>query len=208
METELKHAEPYCVDGRWGEKRDMTITETDMAPTIIPAESAADLQEYRKIVASVAGAADGRVIVNRSGSHASVVIEHIIRAATSSLDMLTGHLHEPIYGAAEIMIAMREFLDRPAARLRVLSEQRIADSHPIRALIACARAEVDLRVMPDPLAAITDFHFILADGRSFRFEGDKHTFEAHAQFGEQKLGERLKAVFERLFAQAPKGDRT
>ena len=53
------------------------------------------------MVAEVAAAGDGRVIMNRTEEYAAVVIENIFRHATGSVDILTGHLYDKVYGTLE-----------------------------------------------------------------------------------------------------------
>jgi hypothetical protein len=161
-------------------------------------------QAYQKMVAQIAAAADGRVIVNRSESHAAVVIEHVFRSAEKEIDIITGRLHEPIYGnPAVIDAAVTFFESHPEGRMNILSEERVGEAHPMIAALHNVRDRIDLRVMSADLAKGTPFHFAVADARSFRFEPDKTKFEAYGQFGEPKTGERLRAVFNRLQSQTP-----
>jgi hypothetical protein len=163
-----------------------------------------ELQAYQKMVAQVAAAADGRVIVNRSESHAAVVIEHVFRSAEKKIDIITGRLHKPIYGNPAVIDAAVKFFEAyPDGKMNILSEERVEETHPMLAALQGVRDRIDLRVMSADLAKGTPFHFAVADSRSFRFEPDKTTFEAYGQFGEPKTGATLRAVFDRLQAQTP-----
>lgn len=66
-----------------------------------------------------------------------------------------------------------------------------------------SRDRIDLRVMRADLSKKTSFHFAVADSLNFRFEPDKSKFEAYGQFGEPKIGARLKRVFDQLQSQTP-----
>lgn len=192
----------------------MSITETPMAPTMAheasaspnaPQDSAAvvaaELEEYRSMVTAVAQSADGRVIVNRSEAHAAVVIEYVIRSAVTELSILTGNLHRPVYANPGVVDSLRTFFEKnAAANIRLLSEAPIDADHPLLAVLSQHASRVDMRVIQPDTARKILFHFIVADGRSFRFEADKTKFEALAQFGEPQIGSELKAVFDKLFA--------
>ena len=177
-----------------------TVPAKEMAQ---PEESTSELAAYRNMVATVAAAADGRVIVNRSEAHAAVVIEHVIKSAKQQIDILTGELHRPIYGDDNVVAsAVNFFKANPQGTMRILSERPVSEDHPFLAALASVRDRIDLRIM-SAAEKTPKFHLAVADGKSFRFEPDKNKYEAFGQFGEPVIGEKLKSAFERLHNAAP-----
>lgn len=175
-------------------------------PPAPPQGETCEMRAYRAMVAEIARAADGRVIVNRSEAHAAVVIEHIFRSAKNEIDILTGQLYEPIYSAPGVVQAAIDFLSsRPDGKVRIISEKPINESHPLIAALTKIRPSgIDRRVMTEEMEKQTPFHFAVADERCFRFEPDKKSFEAYGQFGEPGLGAKLKTTFDRLSAGLPR----
>ena len=45
-----------------------------------------------------------------------------------------------------------------------------------------------------------DFHFVLMDDNSYRFEPDKSKFGAIAAFGDDNTGKNLESLFEKIWA--------
>jgi hypothetical protein len=67
--------------------------------------------------------ADSEIILNRSPSHASVLIRRLIESGRSSIDVLTGDLYEEVWGPT-VLAAFRRFLAAgPDRRVRVLFDQ-------------------------------------------------------------------------------------
>lgn len=161
-----------------------------------------DLEEYRQLVSECAAADDGRVIFNRSPAHAAVVLEALFRVTKSEICILSGQLFKPIYGSRQLVKAAASLLrNREDSVVKIIHEDPIDEDHP---LLAAIREPVFFnrvcffRMTPE-MAKATPYHFAVADGRSFRFEPSKTTFEAVAQFGELDIGGKLKTRFDLLF---------
>jgi hypothetical protein len=160
-----------------------------------------ELDAYRRMVAEVADAGDGRVIMNRTAEHAAVVISNIFRRATGSVDILTEQLFDQIYGTPEVLNAVDKFLSAdPSRQIRVVAERSIKGSHPFFAAVKKCRPGFNVRLMSSELEKITPFHFCVADARNFRFEPDKRKFAAHGRFGVPEIGKELAQTFERFYA--------
>jgi hypothetical protein len=127
-------------------------------------------------------------------------------SAIQQINILTGKLHVPVYGNLKVIDAAVKFFEaHPAGRIRILSETPISPDHPFLSALAAMRDRIDLRVMSAETEKRTPFHLAVADKRSFRFEHNKHKYEAYAQFGEPRTGEKLTAAFDRLHSLAPTG---
>jgi hypothetical protein len=166
------------------------------------ATEADELRAYREFVESVAKAADGSMIFNRSPAHAAAVVAALLKGATKEVDIITGELFEPVYGATDVIDAAVVFLnEHPDGRIRVLSERPIADNHPLLAALETAgvRAKIVKKQIPSDAAVATPFHFAVADAQSFRFEANKDVMEAVVQFGKKDAGARLSSIFNKMW---------
>jgi hypothetical protein len=166
-------------------------------------QSHPEMEDYRRLVNECAVAADGRVIFNRSPTHAAVVIENLFRVTEKEVDILTGHLFEPVFATQSLIDSAVSFLsNHKDSRLKIIHDDPIEPLHPFLAAISAAKLmeRVDIRPMTPELKEATPYHFAVGDARHFRFEPSKKTFEAVAQFGEPEVGGKLKVRFDHLYS--------
>jgi hypothetical protein len=174
---------------------------TDELTIDATAEPDSDLEDYRRYVIDIAKAADGKVILNRSPSHAAVVIEQIFNGATQEVVILTEDLCMPIYGVHRVIQSAIHFLrDRPGAVLRILSERQLDRTHPLLGALDKngLLGRVELRILSEKMKQSNQFHFAVADSRCFLFEPSKDVTGAIVQFGDDKVGAKLRSVFSGL----------
>jgi hypothetical protein len=167
-----------------------------------------DLEAYRRYVAGIAAASDGTIILNRSYDHATVIIGQLFNKANEEVDILTGELYIPVFGSKEVIQSAIKFLrTHPSGVLKILAEKPIPPTHPLLTSLEKVGVthRVDLRVLPERLKQTNGFHFAVADGRYFRFERfpSRQDLEAIVQFGEEKVGSRLRQLFADLHKQSP-----
>ena len=160
------------------------------------------LSEYRSFVKRVADASDSsQIIENRNADHAAVIIEAIFCKAENVIRILTGDMWLPIYATKEVVASAESFLNRnPDAKFEILAEEEIdLKNHAFFAALRDKfKSRVHLWSVPREMKDSYPFHFIVADGRHFRFERNKKEFKAIVQFGELDFGHDLENVFERL----------
>ena len=155
---------------------------------------------YRAYIEKIAGRADKTIIVS-SAEHANITVEYIIRAAREKVEILTVDLNPTIYGTDNVCDAAVDFLDRdPAAKFGILCENDIAQEHPLfeafrSRKLAC---RVGVCKVPEKMRTTDACHFIVSDGRNFRYDQDGNPLEATVQFGEASLGAALSEIFARL----------
>jgi hypothetical protein len=160
-----------------------------------------DLETYRQFVAGIAKASDGTVIFNRSEAHAAIIIEYLFGASKNEVNILTGELYRPVYGAAGVVTAAIAFLERePESKINIVSEYTIPSEHPfLKAVRAVAdESRIKISVLKAAVAKQMPFHFAVSDGISFRFEPKKEVLEAMVQFGAKEVGGKLTEVFRDL----------
>jgi hypothetical protein len=162
------------------------------------------MNEYREFVARVSDSPwPSETIANRSWEHASVIIEFLFRKAENSVEILTSKLTESVYGCTPLIESAKEFLQtHPIATIRILSENNLdRENHPfLREMDAGGFAErVVLKFISDDIRIRYKFNFAVADGKSFRFEDSRDSFEAVVGFGHDKVASRLHTIFMQLW---------
>ncbi len=163
-----------------------------------------NLAEYRETVRSLASLRDGQPIYNASVDHASVVVENLLANAKQRVDVLSGFLNARVYGRERVVEEARLFLSSKASnRIRVILEQDFPEDRKIHPFFqACSRLPgVELRIAPEDVQNQYDFHFVLVDDDSYRFEQDKTKAAAVAAFGDKEGAENLDGIYEYLWRQ-------
>jgi hypothetical protein len=175
------------------------IAVMSMQEPAMSVEQAAELQAYREYVKQVATAEDAQeIIFNRSIQHAAVIIEFMFAKAQRSIEILTGELLPAVYGTPEVIEIALKFLSGADANISVVSEHPIdTKTHP---LFVAARKfglipKMHLWLAPRAVRDTYPYHFILADGRHFRFEKSRDSHEALVQYGLTVFGPKLQTIF-------------
>lgn len=183
-------------------------------------QAAADLVAYELYISQRAEEAlkpDGQpseVIFNRSPLHAAVLLKQLIWHARQDIRILSGYLNPSVYGRPDVVSIATDFMTRKHGRATILLDwhpdgcsldQRASflETHPLlSAMRAAASSPEQLRVwsVPEPVAALYSFHFMVADRASFRFEQDRKKFDAVAQFGNPSLGDKFVQRFEEIWS--------
>jgi len=157
------------------------------------------LIEYRARVQRAAAMMNGEPIYNETTDHAQIVIEALFDTANEDICVINESVNNLVMGHEDTMGAVERFLQRPGARLRILVEAEPDDweeRHFVRRF--AERENVEIRVVPDAVKGFYEFHFTVADRKSYRFEPDKRKHAAIAAFGD-KSAEHLASIFERLW---------
>jgi hypothetical protein len=159
------------------------------------------MTSYRSNVEKVAEIADGRTILNRSPDHASIILEWVFNKSSDCVEILTSELSEKVYGKPELISAARRFLEKPRSRIEIIAEQPVDRwRHAFLSELDRAGFEdrVRLRFIPEDSQKQYSFNFAVGDGRHFRFEQSRLSYEAVAQFGSVQVGNKLHEIFEDL----------
>ncbi|MFD2185138.1 hypothetical protein [Rhodoplanes azumiensis] len=158
-----------------------------------------DDESYRAFVEKVSETESSMLLVDRDAKHAAILLTRLFQLSRQSVDILTGRLDDRVYGTRELMDACIEFLNaNQDARLRILSEMRIAPQHPLLKRIQdegfSDRLEISL--VPDNLRP--GYHLAVGDALHFRFEPNGEVTEAFVKFGDRVDGSRLQSAFDSL----------
>ncbi len=184
-------------------------------------EAVSELEAYSQLVHDLlsghgkAPSDAGNVILNRSPDHASVLIRHLIEISTTSVLVLSGNLHPPVYDHPQVLAAMTRAIGRGVhfrilldfcPNLVVQSIQQVQEqSRFLDQLMAATRGgELNLgtasvRTVPRFVAAKYNYHFVVVDESAFRFESDRSNFEAIARSDQPDFGKTLCARFNEIW---------
>lgn len=159
------------------------------------------LDDYRTRVRKAATHRDGEPFVNTSLDHAAIVVEHIFPDAVRRVDILSKNLNPEVYGRKEVTRQAIRFLDDPNREIRVLLEE---DDQQARAnnpfLSECGQFDnLRLHFVPTSVQKRYDFHFLVTDRDSYRFEPDKTNAGAVVAFGNPQNASHLSDIFNTIW---------
>ena len=166
------------------------------------ADGAVPMESYRDRVEKLARDRDGKPIYNGSLDHAEIIVENMFAHAKSDVCILTGHLNARVYGPAPVMEQARLFLSNPQHTVKLLIEEpeKIEwKEHPFLHEFS-DNENVEIRKIPKNLQDSYDFHFLVMDDDSYRYEGDKTKYSAIAAFGDKKGAANIREIFNVLWA--------
>ena len=159
------------------------------------------LEDYRERVESLARERDGRPVFNGSLDHAEIIVETMFSHARNHVSILTGKLNARVYGTDEVREQARLFLADADHSVHVLMEDSdpadIKD-HPFIEEFS-KYTNVTFKVVPKDVQDIYDFHFLVMDDDSYRFESDKKSPTAIAAFGEKEGATNICNIFNQLW---------
>ena len=163
--------------------------------------------DYVSRIYELARVCGGTPILNASLGHAAVVIERIMANACTSVSILSGSLDPRVYGRSRVLRETMQFLDREHCQMRIILEGKHPDVLRQNAFLERFKdhAGVSVRFMPEREQARYSFHFVVADGESYRIEVDKSRSSAVVAFGHLEGALNLERVFGTLWglAEAP-----
>lgn len=159
-------------------------------------------EDYVDRVHGLARLRDGTAFFNASPGHVSVVLECLIAGACRSVSILAGNLDPRVYGRIRVLRQSERFLDRPDCSLRIMLEGEYPDVLEANAFLQHfrKRPNLELRFVPKAQQERYDFHFVVADGESYRFEPDKSKSAAIVAFGDRKGASNLEGIVGELWA--------
>ena len=163
--------------------------------------------DYVRRVNELARICDGTPFFNASLGHAAVIVERIMADACTSVSILSGSLEPRVYGRSRVLRETMKFLDRRHCAMRIILEGEYPDVLRDNAFLErfTDHPSVSLRFMPEREQARYKFHFLVADGESYRIEADKTKSSAVVAFGHLQGASNLERIFGILWdlAEAP-----
>ena len=157
--------------------------------------------DYVRRVHDLARVCDGTPFFNASLGHAAVIVERIMADACTSVSILSGSLEPRVYGRSRVLRETMRFLDRRHCEMRIILEGKYPDVLRDNAFLErfTDHPSVSLRFMPEREQDRYKFHFLVADGESYRIEADKSKSSAVVAFGHLQGALNLERVFGTLW---------
>lgn len=169
------------------------------------------MNNYRELVERLAKTNSSERIPNATIDHATVLIENLFAHAHEKVRILSGQLNKDVYGASEILGKARTFLrgecgvsNEGKKRLEILLQEPQLDIGENPLVRMCKEEPefsniCEVKCISDAKDREISCHFIVADGKAWRFEPDKRTPAAIACFNEPEIGKQLDEMFDVLF---------
>lgn len=156
---------------------------------------------YINLVEAAALSKNGDPFLNSSLAHAAVIVQRIIADAYRSVSILSHSLDPQVYGRNRTLDTTSRFLDEVPRRMRILMEEGNESAHAENPFLNKFKnhPNVELRIVPPHLQEKYEFHFLVADHESYRFEPDKTKSAAIVAFGHTEGATNLERVFEALW---------
>ena len=156
---------------------------------------------YVRRVGELARICDGTPIYNASLGHAAVIVERMMADACKSVSILSRSLEPRVYGRSRVLRETMRFLDRRHCEMRIILEGKYPDVLQDNDFLKrfTDHASVSLRFMPEREQRRYKFHFLVADGESYRIEADKSKSSAVVAFGHRDGALNLERIFETLW---------
>ena len=152
---------------------------------------------YVRRVDELARICDGTPFYNASRGHAAVIVERMMADAYNSVSILSRSLEPRVYGRSRVLRATLRFLDLRHCEMRIILEGKYPDVLQGNDFLKrfMDHANVSVRLMPEREQARYKFHFLVADGESYRIEADKSKSSAIVAFGHQEGADNLERIF-------------
>lgn len=173
-----------------------------------------DLLAYEMAIERAAGECQQResqIFSNKSPQLGTITIKHLIRSCHSELRILTGSLNAGFYGSSGIVNEFISFLNRggnayilvdwqPAYERKTLAD--FCEANPLLQKAKAQRAAVSnlsILFVPESVVDRYNYHLIIADKHSFRFETDRRKTDSLAQFGALDLATNFAKRFDEIW---------
>lgn len=161
-------------------------------------------RDYLDRVDAAAHRRDGQPFFNESLGHAAVIVERVVADAYRSVSILSRNLEPRVYGRNRTLDTTARFLDEDPRGMRILLEDADPKSHAENPFLNKFKnhPKVGFRHVPQDLQKKYEFHFLVADGESYRFEPDKSKSAAIVAFGDTEGANNLENIFDRIWEQS------
>lgn len=146
----------------------------------------------------------GERLINSSSSHAAAIVKQMIGDADRSVSILSRNLDPRLYGRNRTLATTAQFLDENPGEMRIILEEKDSDELSQNPFICRFKdhPRVEFRFIPIHEQSRYKFHFLVADGDTYRFEPDKAKTAAVVAFGDTEGGSNLERIFETLWSRS------
>lgn len=169
------------------------------------------LDAYYKIIDMAAEKSENLEISNRDAQHASYLIKTLFHYAEKEVCIFTGSLFEGVFGNHAIKEEAVKFLSKsPHVKLKVafqedISKEKAAATSFLQYILTAPdkKGMIEIYNASKAFPCITN-HFLIADGKAFRYEIDHETRRAMANFGDTENAQVLSEIFNKIISESEK----
>ena len=160
------------------------------------------LLEYQSRIDQKARGNSSDLISNGTTEHAKILITTIFGKATRKIEIFTGFLNPEVYDDQRLIDSALRFLKKENTKMDVIVQE---DDHTLisNALVNATKEKENFTIKE---AGVKDkkekCHFIVADGKSFRYEPDREKSTGIGCFYNTEVGNILTEYFSKLFKRA------
>lgn len=164
-----------------------------------------ELSEYASQVADAAKRGkngQSEIIYNRNIEHASILIAELIKGAQKSIKLLSGCANADVYDRKEVLSSLEMALKRSGISVEVILDQRVVgppnNSTSFLKKIREFETNGGNAVIKNVSIPNTEgeFHFLVVDGASYRYEPNYKKTEAFADFFGKENAQKLEDWFQ------------
>ena len=143
---------------------------------------------YKELVQKRVLEFNGEPISNGQIEHAAILVVELVRVAKKELNLFVGNLNSRVYGQKAFVEEVRTFLGTTGRKVKIILEAPeeidVNDHRFVREF--ASNDDVEFFTYTGNAEMAPNYHFVLADGHSYRFEADKKSISAVAAFNDPK----------------------
>ncbi len=160
------------------------------------------LLEYQQRIDQKARENSSELISNGTIEHARILIASIFSVANKKIEIFTGFLNPIIYNDKKIIDSAFNFLKKQNTKIEVVVQENdhslglnefVNEAKNNKQFVLKEANEIDKN---------EQYHFIVADSKSFRYEPDKAKNIGIGCFNKPAFAEKLNNRFQEIFKQA------
>lgn len=167
------------------------------------------INEYQEIITRFATKRTNVRIPNGLPQHASILVETMFLNATAEMRIFTKELTKDVFGGPAILAAIKQFLSKPYASLKILlqlpQDVEWTKEHPLFHVFNefkdknILHGAVLIKSASGSYSKDEANHFAIMDNDGFRYETDHYNCKAIANFNEPNIAKKLIGVFDSAF---------
>ena len=162
------------------------------------------LLEYQKRIEQKAKEDSSDLISNSTAEHAKILIATIFYKASKNIKILTGYLNPLVYDDRRVIDSIIWFLRKPNTKVEIVVQENHSSLNS-NELVNSTKDKSNCTIKEaNEQDKNEEYHFIVADGKSFRYEPNKEKSVGIGCFNNTKFASLLTTKFQEIFKRAKK----
>ncbi len=165
------------------------------------------MKDYERAVSFLAQKKENFPFPNKGADHAAVVVSNILKYAQESVRMFSGALEGEVAQNKNVIKELVKFVER-GGKLKILIEREPSENSPLFNRVKELEKAYNTTIIKNAPQEFIDemrkifgeiYHFIVADGKSFRIETDTNDYKAICNFNDPEIAESLERLFDKYY---------